>query len=153
MTALPAAHDWYADYPWSKRRELVAEAYSWLGTPYHNLGDLKGVGVDCAMLLVRAFQAAGLVPDFDPRPYEPEWFLHRDEERYLAGMEKYSKRIDPEATQPGDILVYRFGRTASHGAIVVSDDLMIHAYRPLRAVVLQERRALLERFDSAWSVF
>lgn len=135
------------------RAAIVAEARTWLGTPYHHLADLKGVGADCAMLLVRVYQAVGVVPVFDPRPYAPEWFLHRDEERYLAGMEKYSHRIEHGAAQPGDLLVYRFGRTASHGAIVVSDDLILHAYRPHRCVELHERRALLERFDSAWSVF
>ena len=32
---------------WSPRRD------SWIGTPYHNCADIKGVGVDCGMLLVR----------------------------------------------------------------------------------------------------
>lgn len=136
-----------------QRAAIVAEAQSWLGTKYHHLGDIKGVGVDCAMLLVRIYQAVGLVPDFDPRPYAPEWFLHRDEERYLAGMEKYSRRIEHADALPGDLLIYRFGRTASHGAIVVDDDLIIHAYRLHQNVELHERRALLDRFDSAWSVF
>jgi cell wall-associated NlpC family hydrolase len=53
---------------------------------------------------------------------------------------------------PGDIALYRFGRTASHGAIVIDEDRMVHAYRPLRAVVVQERRALEARLDSYWSV-
>jgi NlpC/P60 family putative phage cell wall peptidase len=137
-----------------QRAAIVAEAQSWLRTPYHHLADLKGVGVDCAMLLVRVYQAAGFVPaDFDPRPYAPEWFLHRDEERYLAGMEKYSKRIDADLAKPGDILVYRFGRTASHGAIVVDDALVIHAYRTHGNVELHERSALLPRLDSCWTVF
>jgi len=51
------------------REKIVAEARSWIGTPYHNCADIKGVGVDCGMLLVRVFVDLGLVEPFDPRPY------------------------------------------------------------------------------------
>lgn len=136
------------------RQSIVDEARLWLGTPYHHLGDLKGVGVDCAMILVRIYQTVGIVPaDFDPRPYEPEWYLHRDEERYLAGMEKWAHRIAPVDRLPGDILLYRFGRTASHGAVYVGDGLMIHAYKLHGNVELCELRAHEHRLDSVWSVF
>ncbi|HZR02410.1 MAG TPA: hypothetical protein VFA81_04455 [Burkholderiales bacterium] len=140
------------------RAAVVAEAYSWLRTPYVHLGDIKGVGVDCAMILVRTYQTVGLVPDFDPRPYEPEWFLHQDEERYMAGLEKYCRRVEKPGL--GDIALYRMGRTASHGAIVVSDELVIHAYRPHGNVELCEMRSAVfldqkgrPRLDSYWSVF
>ena len=65
---------------WSLRRE------SWIGTPYHHAADVKGRtgGVDCAMLLVRVYCDRGLVEKFDPRPYTRDWFLHRNEERYLG---------------------------------------------------------------------
>lgn len=136
------------------RQQIVAEARSWIGTPYVHLGDIKGVGVDCAMILVRVFATVGIVPaDFDPRPYEPEWYLHRDEERYMAGMENFCVRT--ESPQPGDMALYRFGRTASHGAIIVDENYVIHAYRPHRNVELCERSApyLAERLDSYWTVF
>lgn len=133
------------------RARIVVEALSWVGTPYHHCAGAKGIGADCAMSLVRIYQAVGIVPpDFDPRPYAPEWYLHRNEERYLAGIERWARRVD--AAKPGDVALYRFGRTASHGAIVIDDDMLVHAYRPQRAVVLQERRALADRFDSYWSV-
>lgn len=135
------------------REAIVAEAFTWLRTPYRHLADIKGVGVDCAMILVRVYQFVGLVPpDYDPRPYDPEWFLHRDEERYMAGMEQFSKRIEPSAAKIGDLELYRFGRTASHGAIIVSDEHMIHAYRQTRQVELCERRTFASRLDSCWSV-
>ena len=61
---------------------VVAEAKTWLRTPYHHAADIKGVGVDCAMILLRVYQAVGAVPpEVDPRPYPADWFLHRDEER------------------------------------------------------------------------
>src|SRR6202161_3252947 len=67
----------------AQRAAVVAEARSWIGTKYHNCADIKGVGVDCGMLLARVFANVGLIPFVDPRPYPPDWHLHRDEERYL----------------------------------------------------------------------
>ena len=67
-----------------QRAAVVAEARSWIGTPYHHAADVKGHGVDCALLLVRVYCDLGLVEPFDPRPYTRDWFLHRSEERYLG---------------------------------------------------------------------
>ena len=32
--------------------DMVKEAYTWLGTPHRNFAKIKGVGVDCGMLLI-----------------------------------------------------------------------------------------------------
>ncbi len=76
-----------------QRKDVVAEARSWLGTPYHHAADVKGHGVDCAMLLVRVY--CDLRPDrtFDPRPYTRDWFLHRDEERYLGFLLERAREV------------------------------------------------------------
>lgn len=139
------------------RASIVAEAYTFLRTPYRHCANIKGVGVDCAMLLVEVYRTVvpHIVPlDFDPRPYSPEWHLHRDEEKYLLGLGKYAHQV--EHAQLGDVEAYRFGRTTSHAGIVVSDEFVIHATNRSTGggqVELCERRFLLERFDSAWSVF
>jgi hypothetical protein len=59
------------------RTLVVAAARTWLSTPYHHAADVKGHGVDCAMLLVRVYCDVGLVEPFDPRPYTRDWFMHR----------------------------------------------------------------------------
>jgi cell wall-associated NlpC family hydrolase len=46
----------------AQRATVVAEARSWIRTPYHNCADVKGAGVDCGMLLVRVFVDTGLMP-------------------------------------------------------------------------------------------
>lgn len=118
------------------RQQVCVEALTWLRTPYHHHGDIKGVGTDCAMLLVRIYTAAGLVPaDLDPRPYSTDWHLHRGEEKYLSWVDRYGTRV--EAPQPGDVALWRFGRTYSHGAIVLDEHgSIIHAYRDAGFVVL-----------------
>lgn len=119
------------------RAAVVAEALSWLRTPYHHQGDVKGVGVDCAMLLVRVYAVMGMVPpSLDPRPYPREWHLHRSTERYMGWLEQYGKPT--ETPQPGDVALYKFGRCYSHGAIVVDENTVVHSYLQL-GVTLCER--------------
>ena len=137
------------------RRELadrvVAEAMTWLRTPYHHAADIKGVGVDCAMILLRVYQAVGVVPaDVDPRPYPPDWFLHRDEPRFLSWVTVYAEKV--EKGERGDVAMFNFGRHAAHGAIIVDDELLLHAWMPAGNVELCERRALEDRLDSYWRV-
>lgn len=113
-----------------QRAAIVREALSWLKTPYHHHGRIKGVGVDCLMLLAEVFERVGFVAHVEPGHYPHDWHLHRDEERYAAGLASYVRRLpEGELPRPGDIGLWRFGRTFSHGGIVVADDTQIlHAY-------------------------
>lgn len=121
----------------SARTDIVRAARSWIGTPYHVGADLKGVGCDCAMLLVRVFCDLGLVEMFDPRPYSNDWHLHRSEEKYLNQLLARAHEI--EAPAAGDVVLFKTGRCYSHGAIVSigSPLTIIHAFRPA-GIVLEE---------------
>ena len=44
------------------RQQVVAEALSWIGTPYIKNGRVKGVGADCATILFCVYRNCGLVP-------------------------------------------------------------------------------------------
>ena len=118
-----------------QRGAFIAEAKTWLGTPFRDQADVKGGGVDCAMLLVRAAVDTRLVPPFDPRPYPPQWHLHRDEERFLAIVSKLGQEVEREPI-PGDVIVYRVGRCFSHGGIVIENNHVIHAYYKTQSVVI-----------------
>ncbi len=112
-------------YERAMRQAVVGEALTWLGTPYHHQGRVKGAGVDCAFLLIKAYHACGLIPDLDPRPYPRDWHLHRSEERYLNWVKEYAAPV--EAPQPGDLVLFRYGRCVSHGGLVVEWPTIIHA--------------------------
>jgi len=140
------------------RAAVVAEARSWIGTPYHLGADVKGAGVDCAMILVRVFCDLGLVAPFDPRPYSNDWHLHRSEEVYLRLLlERAHEVASPE---PGDVVLFRYGRCYSHGGIVTSAEpfTMIHAFASARIVLEEEgsrnpavaRRLPNAKFASYW---
>ena len=123
-----------------RRAQVVSEALSWQGTPYHHCADVLGAGVDCAMLLVRVYAACELIPaDLDPRPYAPDWHLHRSEEAYLGWLAQHAQLQEGGEPEAGDIVVWRFGRCFSHAAIVLERGpraMVIHAWRPGRRVML-----------------
>lgn len=108
------------------RLKVVEEAESWIGTPFHHAGRVKAGGVDCLMLLAEVYERADVTAHIEPPFYVPDWHLHRDAERYMEGLIGYACPVDEP--QPGDIALFRFGRTFSHGAIVVAWPRVIHAY-------------------------
>jgi cell wall-associated NlpC family hydrolase len=143
----------------AQRAAVVAEARAWIGTPYHNCADIKGIGVDCGMLLVRVFVDTGLIAPFDPRPYPIDWHLHRSEERYLGFV--FDRGCEVAVPQPGDVMVLRYGRCYSHGGVVTQTSplAIVHAFHPARRVLEDEVRhnsvlgdsARQPRFFSFWA--
>lgn len=130
-----------------QREALVAASRRWLRTPYHHRARILGVGVDCAQILIASHVEAGLVEDFDVGKYTHDWHLHRGEERYLFFLEQKLKPVDLRdlpirerssdfAPLPGDVLMWRVGRTFSHSAIVTQWPFIIHAY--IRARMVEE---------------
>ena len=63
---------------------IVAAAQRWLGTPYHHAADVLGVGVDCAMLIVRVLCDLELAPRSIRARIRATGTLHRSEERFLG---------------------------------------------------------------------
>jgi cell wall-associated NlpC family hydrolase len=145
----------------TQRAAIVREARAWLRTPYHPQGDIKAIGVDCGMLLVRVFVDTGLCAPFDPRPYADDWYLHRSEERYLGFIFDRTKEV--EEPQAGDVMVFRYGRCYAHGGIVTSADplTIVHAFQPSGRVLEEDvaGNILLSapqrkpRFFSYWAAF
>lgn len=116
----------------AQRKAVVAEATTWLSTPYHSHGRIKGVGVDCAMLLLETYSRAGIIVPFDPGHYPEQFGLHRSEEQFLGFVERYATEID--APRAGDCVLFRFGRCYSHGGIMVDEVRLIHAVMRERMV-------------------
>ena len=116
----------------------MAEAMTWLGTPYLHRQRLKGVAVDCAGLPLEVYEACGIIPHTDVGEYTAQWHLHHSEEIYLAWVEKFGRAIDPAAVGPGDFVVVRWGRTYSHGGIVLGPREVIHAFADARRVTIDD---------------
>lgn len=113
-----------------QRAAVVCEARTWVGTPYHHRAALKGAGADCAMFPVAVYRECGVIPSGYRAPeYSSQWHLHRSEELYLKEIDRFAREI-PGPPRAADFVVFKFGRTFSHGAIVVEWPLIIHSYIP-----------------------
>jgi len=123
----------------SRRAAVVAAARSWLGTPYHTGGRVKGAGADCLTLLAEVYAEANITPSIGIPYYPHDWHLHRNQERYLEGLLRFGHEIEGPPL-PGDIALWKFGRCFSHGAIVIEWPLIIHAYVG-RACMLENAEA------------
>ncbi len=110
--------------------KLIADAAkTWLGTPHVNNARVKGIGIDCGMLCYAATEDAGLIKrdSIKVRPYSNEWHLHHSEEFFLEYIKTYCDPVDESELQPGDFLLYQFGRCISHAAIYIGDGVVCHA--------------------------
>ena len=107
-------------------RAVVTEARSWMGTPFQHQARVKGVGVDCAGLIIGVAHALA-ISDFDitdygriPLPAEMGALL--------------AEHLDPigqGGLQPGDILWLVVDVDPQHLAIVTAimpEITIIHAF-------------------------
>jgi cell wall-associated NlpC family hydrolase len=108
------------------REQVIEEAKTWLGTPWHMNACIKGVGVDCGRFPYAVLKFCGVpVPEL-PEHWPTDWFRHN-----LALNEPYLKIVQgayKEVTLPeaGDLVLFKMGKAFSHIAIVASWPLVIY---------------------------
>ena len=130
------------------RLKVCAIARTWLRTPYHHMGRVRGAGVDCAMFPLEVYREAGLMPAIDVPYYPIDWHLHRSEEIYLGIVLKYARELqgtgdrEQGTVKPerGDFVLYKHGRCWAHGAIVLEWPLMIHSVMGLGVILADGER-------------
>lgn len=125
---------------------MVEAGRGWIGTRYRNRMAIKGKGIDCAQIILESFREAGLVIDYEAERYSSDWHLHRDEERYLSVVSRYMPVVGSGSASakergesfnplPGDVLMWKVGKTFSHSAIVTEWPRVLHASLPDRVVL------------------
>lgn len=118
--------------------DIVRQARTWLNTPYHHQGRLKGVGVDCAGLIIGVAHELQL-SDFDIGGYT----ARPDGDSLRQACQAQMQCLAIEALQPGDVLLFQFDAHPGHLGFLSAPDTLLHAYLPRRRVV---EHAL----DAAW---
>lgn len=130
--------------------DVVAEAMTWKGTPFHWQASLKGVGADCKGLIVGVARELGLpeaaslyaaMADYGWRV--PVAVLKRG----LA--ETFDRTDDPRA---GDVLLLTLGGSPQHLAIHAGE-VVIHTYNAGPKRVITSPMSVIRRawpLDSAW---
>jgi len=114
----------------SARDLIVAEARSWIGTPYQHQASVRGAGCDCLGLVRGVWRAVvGAEPERPPG-YTPDWAEALGEETLLAAARRHLTEIGLGEAKEGDVLLFRMGlgAPAKHAAIVSGPGRIIHAY-------------------------
>ena len=115
------------------RPAILAEARSWLRTPFHDGVGIKGHGTDCMWFAYRVYLACGVCPEVKIPSYSPQFLMHRDDDPFLREIAPYSHEI--AAPEPGDFVIWKFGRCYAQSAIVIRWPVIIHAHKPAGMVI------------------
>lgn len=132
----------------NKQEQIVTQARTWLGTPFHHQARLKGVGCDCLGLVVGVVDELGLkdrngqlLAAYDEIVYSKE-----PDGAYLT--QKLTDLLEEvQAAQAGDLALFSVRDNPQHLAIITDYEGtlgMIHAYAPARRVVEH-------RLDDDWN--
>lgn len=119
-----------------ERKAVIAAAMDWLDTPYHHAARVRKAGVDCANFLIAAFEQSGVEAPFTIPSYMPDWYVHRNDELLIDIVMQRGVEIEQKQAKPADVVVYRFGRCYSHGAIILEWPRIIHAFRQVGRVII-----------------
>ena len=121
------------------RAELVTEARTWLGTPFHHQGRIKNVAADCAGVIEGiakhfGFVVHGQIPiNYSAQP---------DGEMMRKILGETMEEINPTDILPGDVLLFAFDLDPQHVA-VVTDFGILHSYA-------QVRKCIETSLDDTW---
>lgn len=112
---------------------ILAEARSWIGTPYQHQASVKAAGADCLGLLRGIWrEVLGDEPEPVP-PYTEDWAEPSRYEVLLTAAERWLNRKSLAEAKPGDVLLFRMreGSIAKHLGIQSATGPVasfIHAY-------------------------
>ncbi|MFZ3582324.1 peptidase [Loktanella sp. DJP18] len=112
---------------------LVAEARSWIGTPYGHQASVKGAGCDCLGLIRGIWRSLhGDEPTVIPR-YADDWSEPQGEEVLWAAARHHMTAADDGPVKPGQVLLFRMrdGAVAKHLGVISaigSAPAFVHAY-------------------------
>ena len=140
------------------RDQIVQEALTWEGTPFHRGARVRGVGGDCYAILwtiyvrhlgVEPWCPYGSPPEPYTRLFNGQWEWHTKDELFLEAMRLYMPALQElpwRDAQPGDVFVTgRAGQPANHVAYLLPGDCILHARgdprcSTYRGTLMRERR-------------
>lgn len=114
--------------------EVIAEARSWLKTPYQHQAMLKGVGVDCVGLVVAVGLATGVL---DITPQQIARYAGYGRLPNPRKMGEYMRKhlIPVTDPQPGDIMWIQWRHDLPMHLAIITNAGMIHAFSDPKEVV------------------
>jgi NlpC/P60 family putative phage cell wall peptidase len=109
---------------------VLAEAQTWIGTPYRHQASTKGVGADCLGLLRGVWQNVYGKDAELPGVYSADWAEAGASDLLLDAARRHLVEIPACDMRPGNVLVFRWrpGMAAKHVGIFSGNGRFIHAY-------------------------
>lgn len=112
-----------------KPDDFIAEAETWIKTPFVHKGRTKGRAVDCIGLVYCTALAVGLItgelPDYARSPQNT--LLEKS-------LREHPALYEVSDLKPGDVLLFRFAKWGQHVGIYTGRNLL-HSYEPLGGCV------------------
>lgn len=142
----------------SRRLQLVNEASTWIGTPFHDNAGVKGAGVSCQKLIGALYIHTGVWPEGFEIPDGPmNWSNAHEDSLITAAMEKeitdgrFMEVLDSAAI-PGDLVGFKIGGCLHHlGLVLASSGMFIHCLRNMGTRYNELRDATyLSRIQKIW---
>ena len=112
------------------QERVIAEARSWIGTPYRHQASLKGVGCDCLGLVRGVWRGLyGGEPEA-LKPYSADWAEAGGGDDLIDAARRHFMEKAKADMAAGDVILFRWkpSHAAKHAGILVSDQSFIHAY-------------------------
>lgn len=109
---------------------VLAEAESWIGTPYRHGASMRGVSCDCLGLVRGIWRALyGNEPEH-PGAYAPDWAEAASSDPLMEAAQRHMRSRISSNPQPGDLLIFRWRAdvAAKHLGIMTRENRFIHAY-------------------------
>lgn len=129
--------------------DIVAEARTWLGTPFHHQARLKSKGCDCLGLIVGVVDTLGLedANGMKLAAYDEVTYSREPDGAYLtAKLTGLLDEVPAADARAGDLALFKIRENPQHLAILTDyeDGLgMIHSFAP-------SRRVVEHRLDDEW---
>jgi NlpC/P60 family putative phage cell wall peptidase len=128
---------------------IVAQARTWLGTPFHHQARLKGKGCDCLGLIVGVVDELGLkdrngmkLAAYDEVTYSKE----PDGAYLIQKLTGLLEEVPIAEARAGDLALFKVRENPQHLAILTDYEGglgMIHSFAP-------SRRVVEHRLDDEW---
>jgi len=133
----------------TNHNNIVAQARTWLGTPFHHQARLKGKGCDCLGLIVGVVDELGLkdrngmkLAAYDEVTYSKE----PDGAYLIQKLTGLLEEVPIAEARAGDLALFKVRENPQHLAILSDYEGglgMIHSFAP-------SRRVVEHRLDDEW---
>lgn len=114
-------------------QQLQQICEEWLGTPWRHQVAVKQLGCDCIHFVGGVMEEMELVKFSKVKVpnYPPDWHLHNTREMLLEGLKREFNAVEIplDKLEDGDIILFHYGKAASHAAIYING-FLYHCIRP-----------------------